>query len=269
MTFDISPFDLNDTFECGQCFRWNKNPDGSYTGVAHKKVLNIKKKENVFVLSDDSKLWEDYFDLSTDYNEIMSALNTDDIMKNAIESSFGIRILKQDFFETVISFIISQNNNIPRIKSIIENLCKTFGENLDEGYFAFPDASVLASLDKKDLAFLKAGYRDSYIIDAAQKIKAGLLDSDVIYNAPIDEARTEISKIKGVGPKVADCILLFGASRTEVFPTDVWMKKVLTSLYGFETLAPNEINTFAKEKFGKYAGYAQQYLFNYARVNKI
>lgn len=269
MTFNVSPFDLKDTFECGQCFRWNENPDGSYTGVAFGKGLNIKKEGNNVVLSDSSPVWNDYFDIDTDYNNIMKELCVDDIMIEATNKSSGIRILKQDFFETVISFIISQNNNIPRIKSIIENLCSKFGNKLEGGYFSFPEMNVLASLSPEDLKFLKAGYRDSYIIDASQKISAKSLDMDVIKNAPIEEARAEISKIKGVGPKVADCILLFGASRTEVFPTDVWMKKVLTTFYGFETLTPKEINSFASQKFGNLAGYAQQYLFNLARVNKI
>ena len=269
MILDIFPFDLKDTFECGQCFRWNENTDGSYTGVAFGKVLNVKKAENSVVLSDNSAIWKDYFDLSTDYNKIMKELSIDDIMVEAIAKSSGIRILKQEFAETVISFIISQNNNIPRIKSIIENLCQKFGKELEGGYFAFPEMSKLSNLSPDDLKFLKAGYRDSYIIDAAQKISLNSLDMDIIKNAPISDARAEISKIKGVGPKVADCILLFGASRTEVFPTDVWMKKVLTTFYGFETLTPKEINGFAEKKFGRLAGYAQQYLFNLARINKI
>ncbi len=269
MILNITPFNLKDTFECGQCFRWNENPDGSYTGVARKKVLNIKMSEKNAVLSDDSPIWNDYFDAETDYNKVIRDLSVDEVMVKAIKESSGIRILKQEFSETVISFIISQNNNIPRIKSIIENLCKNFGENLGCGYFSFPEMKVLASLTPSDLAFLKAGYRDSYIIDAAQKLYLNQLDLSVIKNAPIEEARAEISKIKGVGPKVADCILLFGAARTEVFPTDVWMKKVLTHFYGFESLTPKEINRFAQEKFGIFAGYAQQYLFNYARLNNI
>lgn len=269
MTLDISPFDLKDTFECGQCFRWNENNDGSYTGVALGKVLNIKKSPEGVVLSDDSPLWEEYFDLNTDYNRIMKVLGSDSIMENAIKDGCGIRILKQELEETVISFIISQNNNIPRIKSIIEKLCETFGTDLGNNFYSFPEMSKLAALSPENLAFLKAGYRDSYIIDAAQKLYLKQLDFDAIKYAPIDEARAEISRIKGVGPKVADCILLFGAYRTEVFPTDVWMKKVLTHFYKFDNLSPKEINKFAHEKFGNLAGYAQQYLFNSARINKI
>ena len=182
-------------------------------------------------------------------------------MKNAIEKGSGIRILRQDFFETVVSFIISQNNNIPRIKSIVESLCRRYGNHIADDFYSFPDCTTLAKLEKEDLSFLRAGYRDGYIIDAARKICDNAIDMDIIYNAPVDEARAQISKIKGVGPKVADCILLFGASRGEVFPTDVWMKRVLTELYGFENLTPKAINAFAKENFGTLAGYAQQYLF--------
>lgn len=264
----IDSFELCDIFECGQCFRWNKNEDASYTGVAFGRVLTVSKKDGEVYFSDDDEIWSEYFDLETDYSEIKRTLSCDEITKNAIKKGEGIRILKQDFFETVISFIISQNNNIPRIKGIVEKLCAKYGREIENGFFAFPEKEVIASLEKEDLAFLKAGYRDSYIIDAARKITDGKIDMNIIKNAPIDEARREISKIKGVGPKVADCILLFGASRYEVFPTDVWMKRVLTELYGFETLTPVQINAFAKEKFGNLAGFAQQYLFYSMRSNE-
>lgn len=261
MIIETKPFDLTQTFECGQCFRWNKNLDGSYTGVAHGKLINMCEKDGYVEINDDSDIWREYFDLDTDYNAIIHKLSCSDIMKNAISRGSGIRILRQDFFETVISFIISQNNNIPRIKGIVESLCARFGDRIEGNYYAFPKAEVLSSLEAEDLAFLRAGYRDKYIIDAAAKLARAELSMDVILNAPIDEARAEISKIKGVGPKVADCILLFGAARGEVFPTDVWMKKVLTELYGFENLTPKAINAFAIENFGSLAGYAQQYLF--------
>ncbi|MBQ8525938.1 MAG: DNA-3-methyladenine glycosylase 2 family protein [Clostridia bacterium] len=261
MIINTKPFDLTQTFECGQCFRWNKNNDGSYIGVAHGKLIHIKENNGYIEMNDDSDIWREYFDLDTDYNSIIEALSVSDIMKNAIAKGSGIRILRQDFFETVISFIISQNNNIPRIKSIVENLCRHFGERIEGEYYSFPKAEALAPIEPEELAFLRAGYRDAYIIDAARKIVNNEIDMDIILHAPIDEARNEISRIKGVGPKVADCILLFGGARGEVFPTDVWMKRVLTNLYGFENLTPKAINSFAKESFGSLAGYAQQYLF--------
>ncbi len=261
MKITSDSFELEDIFECGQCFRWNKNEDNSYTGVAFGKVLTLSKKGDEVCFSDDAEIWNEYFDLETDYEEIKKQLSKDEVTRKAIEKGKGIRILKQEFFETVISFIISQNNNIPRIKGIVEKLCEKYGKEIERGYFAFPEKEVLATLEKEDLAFLRAGYRDAYIIDAARKLVNNEIDMDVIKNAPIEDARREISKIKGVGPKVADCILLFGASRYEVFPTDVWMKRVLTELYGFETLTPVQINAFAKERFGNLAGFAQQYLF--------
>ena len=261
MIINVKPFDLEQTFECGQCFRWNRNKDGSYTGVAHSKLINIKKTENGIEINDNSEIWQQYFDLNTDYSEIINKLSTTEIMKKAINCGGGIRILKQEFFETVISFIISQNNNIPRIKNIVEAFCRKYGEKIEGEYYTFPKAEIIASLEKEDLAFLKAGYRDSYIIDAARKIAKGEIDKEIIYNGSIEDAR--------VDPKVADCILLFSAARGEVFPTDVWMKKVLTQLYGFENLTPKTINKFAKENFGNLAGYAQQYLFYSMREEKI
>ncbi len=261
-------FNIKQTFDCGQCFRWNETPDGSYTGVVNSKVVTVIQNKTSVEINDDSPFWNEYFDLNTDYAHIIKKISNSDIMINAIKAGDGIRILRQDFYETVISFIISQNNNIPRIKNIIEALSRKFGEQIEGEYYAFPKAEILAEKSPEELAFLKAGYRDSYIIDASQKIAQGKIDKDVIFNAPIDEARNEISKIKGVGPKVADCILLFSAARGEVFPTDVWMKKVLTTLYGFENLTPKAINEFAKENFGNLAGYAQQYLFYSMREGK-
>lgn len=256
-----TPFNIKQTFDCGQCFRFNQNKDGSYTGVAVGRVITLRQEDGFVETDSDDSVWNEYFDLGRDYNEVINALSKTDIMKNAISKGNGIRILKQEFFETVISFIISQNNNIPRIKGIIESLCRRFGKKIKDGYYAFPEPETVAELKKEDLAFLKAGYRDVYITDAARKIANGEIDKNILLNAPIDEARKEISKIKGVGPKVCDCILLFYASRGEVFPTDVWMKKVLSSLYGLENLTPKEINLFAEKNFGNLAGYAQQYLF--------
>ncbi len=268
MIIKETPFDIEQTFECGQCFRWNKNSHGGYTGVALGKLVNIRQFEGYAELDDDDDVWNTYFDIDTDYNSIIEKLSVGDVMKNAIAKGSGIRILRQDFFETVISFIISQNNNIPRIKSIVENLCARFGKKIADGYYAFPEAETLASLEREDLAFLRAGYRDAYIIDAAKKISAGEINKEIVFGGTIEDARNEISRIKGVGPKVADCILLFGAARGEVFPTDVWMKRVLTELYGFENLTPKAINAFARENFGNLAGYAQQYLFYSMRENK-
>ncbi len=266
---DTEYFNIKDTLECGQCFRWNENEDGSYVGVADGKIITVKQTKEGIIYDCDEELFNHYFDLSTDYKKISDSLLTDDVMKRAISLGKGIRILNQDFFETVISFIISQNNNIPRIKGIIEKLCKKFGKRIDGDFYAFPKPCDLAHLTPEDLAFLKAGYRDKYIIDASLKILNGEIDFEIVKNAPIGEARKEIMKIKGVGPKVADCILLFSAKRAEAFPTDVWIKKVLTHYYNVENITTKKAEAFSKEKFGEYAGYAQQYLFYLAREEGI
>lgn len=269
----IIPFDLTHTFECGQCFRWNQNEDGSYTGVAQGRVLTISQENNCFSFDQDIAPWETYFDLSTDYLAIQQQLCKDNpVMETVIPHGSGIRILKQDLFETIISFLISQNNNIPRIKQIIEKLCSAFGDPIlhnGKVYHAFPSPQTLAALKLEDLAFLKAGYRDRYLLDAAVKMAQGSIDVDILLHGPIDNARQELYKIKGVGPKVADCILLFGAGRTSVFPTDVWMKKVLSGTYQLEHLSPKEINLFAQTHFHELAGYAQQYLFYHARSTQF
>lgn len=262
-------FNLKDTLECGQCFRWNENPDKSYTGVVSGRVVNVKQNGNEIIYDCDKVFFENYFDALTDYELISQSVTVDDVMFRAVDIGKGIRLLNQDFYETVISFIISQNNNIPRIKGIIEKLCEKYGEHIKDNFYSFPTPEKIAKLSPDDLAFLRAGYRDSYIIDASVKIANGEINQDIIKNAPIDEARAEISKIKGVGPKVADCILLFSGKRGEVFPTDVWIKKVLTHYYGFSSLTPKKINEFAYEKFGTNAGYAQQYLFYLARKEGI
>ncbi len=260
MIFKIKDFNLTDTFECGQCFRWNKNENNSYTGIVHGEILCIEEKDNSFILS-ESSLWHSYLDLDTDYSVIKKKITVDSVMENAIKKGEGIRLLNQEMFETVISFIISQNNNIPRIKGIVENFCRAFGEKIQGDFYSFPEPGKLKGITEKDLEFLRSGYRASYICDAIEKITDNEIDLRILQNAPIEQARKEISKIKGVGPKVADCILLFSVKRGEVFPADVWMKRVLTELYGFNDMTPEKINNFAKEKFGNLAGYAQQYLF--------
>lgn len=260
MLLKINDFNLTDTFECGQCFRWNKDADNSYTGVVSGEILHIEEKDNAFVLS-NSSLWEKYLDLDTDYSAIKKKITVDSVMENAIKQGEGIRLLNQELFETVISFIISQNNNIPRIKGIVENFCRAFGQKIEGNFYSFPTKEALKGIKEKDLGFLKAGYRASYICDAVEKFNGNSISTDILKNSHIELARKEISKIKGVGPKVADCILLFSVKRGEVFPTDVWMKRVLTQLYGFNELTPDKINCFAKEKFGNLAGFAQQYLF--------
>lgn len=264
ITKNVSNFNLSETFNCGQCFRWNKVSNDKFMGIAFGKVLTVSiKDDNTLILEntttkDYNNIWQNYFDLNTDYNKIKTIISSIDSTLNiACSYAPGIRILKQDPWEALCSFIISQNNNIPRIKSIIERMCCCFGNELEPGFFSFPSYDIISKLSKDDLVPLKCGFRDNYIIDAAKKVSAGEINFEKIKKLPLDEARKELMKIKGVGPKVAECTLLYGLHRLDAFPIDVWMKRA--------------INTFFPGKpisyFGEYAGIAQQYIFHYSRMN--
>lgn len=267
MVIDSSlAFNPIDTFECGQCFRWNLS-DEVYTGISNSKVCRINGNE-IECLPEDEEYWKNYFSLDTDYNKIQkSLLLMDNKLKPCIEFGSGIRILKQDIWETIISFIISANNNIPRIKKIIETLCTMFGEKLSfmgDTYYSFPSPEKISSLTRDDLSPLRAGYRDKYILDAAVKVASNEIDLTLLSSMSDKEAKNTLMKIKGVGGKVADCILLFALGRYAVFPTDVWIKRILSDVYQIEN---SEIPNFVNKKYGDLAGYAQQYLYYYYRSN--
>ncbi len=261
-------------FECGQCFRYKKEQDDSYTLVAHGKVINVSLKNESIIIknatdNDISDIWYNYFDLATDYKSIKNALKKDKHLKESLIFGNGIRILNQDLWECIISFIISANNNIPRIQGILDRFCQRYGEKINafnNTYYSFPDAEKIKEIKKEDLAFLRAGYRDSYLIDAILKVSSNEVDLQKIKNMTTNEAKSELLKIKGVGNKVADCILLFGNGRHETFPVDVWVKRSMATIYADE-IGDAKICDFANFKFGKLAGYAQQYLFYYMREN--
>ena len=255
-------FDLKNTFECGQCFRWNENTDGSYSGIVGDKYMTVFRDGEFIVIAnadenDYQTIWKRYFDLNVCYDDIKRELiSLDDRLKCAADSIDGIRILNQNPWETLCSFIISQNNNIPRIKGIVERLCENFGDKIPNGY-TFPSAEKIAALDIDDLAPLKAGFRARYITDAAKKVSSGEVNLESMRDKPIEDCRKELMKITGVGEKVAECTLLYGLHRLEAFPIDVWMKKALSTL--FSGVSP--------ENLGQYAGIAQQYIFHYSRMN--
>lgn len=260
-------FNATDTFECGQCFRWNCDDNGVYVGISAGKVCCVKERD-IICNDEDNEYWSQYFSLSTDYDAICSRLNKiDDKISSCIEFGSGIRILKQDVWETIVSFIISANNNIPRIKKIIESMCKMFGDRIEfngKVYYSFPSAERLAEIDISELAPLKAGYRDKYIMDASQKVASGEVDIANLDKLPDDELKKNLMKIKGVGGKVADCIMLFAFERFSVFPVDVWIKRIITEVYGVEDKL---IQQYVREKYGDIAGFAQQYLYYYYRSN--
>ena len=256
---DIKFFNVGLCVDCGQAFRWVKNEDGSFHGVIFKKSVDIIQNENEVIFKNtDIKtfktIFESYFDLDRDYEKICAGFD-DKYLKEACEKYCGIRILRQEPWETLCSFIISQNNNIPRIKGIIGRLCSSFGENIGNGDFSFPSAEVISKLSESDLAPLRAGFRNKYILDAAAKCCSGEVSLEKIKTMPIEQARQELMKIKGVGPKVAECTLLYGFGRIEAFPVDVWVKRILSELY--ESGLP--------ECTKGVEGIAQQYLFHWRR----
>lgn len=270
-------FNISHIFDCGQCFRFNKTEDNAYIGVAFGRALKISEENGDIILHctsrrDFENIWYGFFDCGTDYNEIKSVLSRDAVMEKAVKCGEGIRILKQDLWECVVSFIISQSNNIPRIKGIIERLCESFGDKINymgKTYFTFPSYDVVAELSIEDLSVIRAGFRDKYILNAARMFKNGSLKEEALRKMPTEEAKKALTEVKGIGNKVSDCILLFALSRTEAYPVDVWIKRITEYCYFDEEQTVKAIGEFAKEKFGTLGGYAQQYLFFYARENKI
>ena len=255
-----SCFELKNTLLCGQAFRWRETGDGIFTGTVRGRTLTLfREGEKIVFLGTDEKdfldIWVPYFDLERDYVKITDGFREDKYISEALDSFYGIRILHQEPWEALCSFIISQNNNIPRICGIIDRLCISFGEKNSQGEYSFPTAEKIASLSPEALAPLRAGFRNKYILDAAKKIAGGEILIEEIKNMPIEAARSELMKIKGVGPKVAECALLYGFGRLEAFPVDVWVKRIMAELYG------EKLPDCTKG----YEGVAQQYLFHWRR----
>ena len=277
---NIDSFELKDIFECGQCFRWNQEVDGSYTGVFGENVLNIRKeKEDIIiegVCKDDiQETVKQYFDLNRDYTQIKEKLaKIDKNMEISIKYGQGIRILNQDLWETIISFIISANNNIPRIKGIIERLSQAYGTKITwrgKEYYTFPTVEQLKDVTVKEYRDLGLGFRDKRLYETTQIIVNKQVDLEKMQANPNTmKVREQLLSLSGVGPKVADCILLFSTlKRLEVFPIDVWVRRVINDLYikqPDETkVSKKQIEKIATEKFGDLAGLAQQYLFYWRR----
>ena len=259
-------FDLEQIFNCGQCFRFNRHKDkqDTYCGVAFGKYLEISQSDKSVIFNcskdDFDTLWHSFLNLDNDYSLYIDLFSDDKTLYEASLFSSGIRILKQDPWETLCSFIISQNNNIPRIKGIIENMSRAFGEKINceanSEYYSFPTAKALYDAGEDAIFALKTGFRAKYIYDAASKIANGEIDLNSIFDMPLDKAAQTLMTIKGVGPKVAACVLLFGFSKYDAFPIDVWVKKILSNYYS---------DGQPKHFSGEYAGIAQQYLFYYER----
>jgi len=257
--FNIKNFSLDQTLDCGQCFRWQSTDEG-YVGVVNGRQLSVRMHNDNLILKDMTmdefhSTWKDYFDLNRDYSQIKDLYSSDTHLAKAISFSPGLRVLRQDPWETLITFILSQNSNIPRIKKMVLELCVNFGAVLPSGGHDFPTPCALASLTVQALAPVKAGYRAPYIIDAAKQVASGKICLTSLQNQSSETIKKHLCHIHGVGPKVAECALLFGFGRVEICPMDVWIKRVMNTLYpmGFPDV------------FLPTAGIAQQYLFHYAR----
>lgn len=272
----VKDFHLDHTFDNGQCFRWEREADGSYTGVAFGRVANIDCSDNAIILNNVSeddfcKIWKNYLDLDRDYDAIKKMLSAkDDAMEKAISYGSGMRILQQELWETMISFIISQNNNIPRIKKCVESLCTSFGSPLGiykgRNYFAFPSPEALSQLNAEELDTCRLGYRAKYIVDTARQIVSeDEKKLETLQEAAAEELYEYLLGLSGVGPKVANCIMLFGLRKYDSFPLDVWIKRVMNQIYHIEEGNVKKMKAYAVEHFGEYGGIAQQYLFYYMR----
>lgn len=277
---NVDSFEPKHIFECGQCFRWDEDLDGSYTGIVGENVINVQKVDNKVIFTSFGadnleELVNKYFDLGRDYKKIKNTLSkVDEYLANSIEYGSGIRILNQDLWETIISFIISANNNIPRIKNIINRMSKKYGKKIvwnDKEYYTFPTVESLSQATVEDLRNLGLGFRDVRIYETTNKILNKEIDLERLHKIEdTNQVREILLSLSGVGPKVADCILLFSTlKRFDVFPIDVWVRRVMNELYikkEDETkVNKKEIEKLAKEKYGNLEGLAQQYLFYWKR----
>ena len=281
---EVKDFLLSQTLECGQCFRFDQIDKEEYAVVANNRLLHIKQEKDTLIFYDTTKedvveFWVHYFDLDKDYRQIKNFLRRkDEKLRPIIKDRWGIRILNQDFHETLITFIISQNKQIPHIQKIVNDLSEKYGKYLgkinDKKYYAFPTINRLGTLTEKQWRDLKVGFRAPYLMDAAEMLSKRRLKYNTFfeYGNRIDEkyARNILTSIKGVGDKVANCVMLFSLGYTSSFPIDVWVKRIMETMYfDGDEVSKEEIAEFAKKTYGKYGGYAQQYLFYYGRDNNL
>ncbi|EJP6472213.1 DNA-3-methyladenine glycosylase 2 family protein [Clostridium botulinum] len=283
---DVRNFELPHIFECGQCFRWYKEKENSYTGVAYGKVIEVEKVNNDVILYNATEeefknIWAEYFDLYRDYGEIKNILSKDDILAKSVEFGHGIRLLKQDPFEIIVSFIISANNRIPMIKRAIKNISEKWGNSVEyKGniYYSFPTVNQLKDATEEELKACGVGFRAKYIKDTVNKIYKNSIKDDSyekeydmswIKMQPDDLCHKMLQNYNGIGAKVADCAMLFSMGKYSAFPVDVWVKRAMQYFYLAPDVSLKKIRDFGREKFGELSGFAQQYLFYYARENKI
>lgn len=273
----VNDFTLSQILECGQCFNFDKLDEEVYEVVAFGRAVKMEQTDKVLriygsSMEDYEGIWKLYLDMDNDYGLIkQSVIKADGALKTAVDEKSGIRILNQDFFETLISFIVSQNKSIPQIKQCVKKISHRFGDEVigynGEAFYVFPDVQRLHDATEEELRECKVGFRAPYIKNATEAVYSGAVTKEKLDELDIAQARELLMTIKGVGEKVANCVLLFGLGRREAFPVDVWMKRIMEQMYfdGKDT-KKQDIEAFAVNKFGDLGGYAQQYLFDYART---
>ena len=288
---NVKDFNIKQILECGQCFRWERISDTNYIIVAYRRVIEvIQEGSTVTILNtnmnDFNEIWKNYFDLDVNYEEVKEELSKDELLKKSVEFGYGIRILNQDPFEMLISFIISARNSIPSIMKTIKKISERWGDRIeykDNIYYAFPMPEQLKEVSLEEIKETGASFRSKYIVDTISKVNAALdaknngelteelekFDLEYIKSLPVDECHKALQNFMGVGAKVADCIMLFSMSKHSAFPVDVWIKRAMIHFYLAPDVSLNKIRVFGREKFGELAGLAQQYLFYYARENNI
>lgn len=279
----VKNFELPHVFDCGQCFRWNREANSSYIGVALGRVIEVeKKKDDLYIYNTSMKefneIWINYFDLHRSYSAVKETLSKDPLLRKAVDFGYGIRLLQQDEFELTISFIISSNNRIPMIKRAIENISKKWGHEITykgKKYYTFPTVQSLKNASEEDLQNCGVGFRAKYIADTVEKIYESnkeeykQFDLKTIKKLSDDDCHKALQNFMGIGPKVADCIMLFSMEKYTAFPVDVWVKKAMIYFYMAPDVSLKKIRDFGRDKFEELSGFAQQYLFYYARENKI
>lgn len=265
---NLKDFNIAHILECGQVFRYTKIDNNHYTVISKGfKAEIIQNNDNAVITSSNIGYFINYFDLNRDYGVIKDSINTSPIIEQAINHGFGIRILNQDLVETIISFIISANNNIKRIQKSLNYISEHLGEKVED-YYTFPSLDKLYNADEDFFVSAGTGYRAKYLKETISDIYMGKLDLMKLLSLPTDEARKYLCTFKGIGEKVANCILLFGLHREEVFPVDTWMEKVYRDYFYAGDKNPAQITRYMVDKFGLLSGYAQQYLFYYKRELK-
>ena len=288
---DVKDFNIKQILECGQCFRWERITDTNYIIVAFRRVIEVVQEGNKVIIyntnmKDFNEIWKSYFDLDRDYGVIKEELSKDELLRKSVEFGYGIRILNQDPFEMLISFIISARNSIPSIMKTIKKISERWGDKIEyKGniYYAFPTPEQLKEATLEEIKETGASFRSKYIVDTIGKVNAAIeaknngtlneelqqFDLEYIKSLPTDECHKALQNFMGVGAKVADCIMLFSMAKKSAFPVDVWIKRAMIHFYLAPDVSLNKIRVFGRDKFGELSGMAQQYLFYYARENNI